>query len=201
MAVLEVERPATTTNLNWREGLPLLVTPRAVLREVRRSDATPLWKVARSPEVSRYSWPAPTTVDKVESFITQAWRERAEGKYACFAVVPRDQTDPAGMLELRSLHPGFLRAELGLLMDPTLWDSAVFQDGMRLVCEFSFKTLGVRRIEIRTSVANTRCNDALTTLGVQQEATMRAAFMHNDQYEDQFLWSLLGETDRLTVTV
>jgi RimJ/RimL family protein N-acetyltransferase len=200
MAVLAVETQIPAAHLNWREGLPLLVTPRVVLREVRRADAADLWRLARSPEVARYSWPAPSTVDKVEGFITRAWRDRSDGKYACFAVVPRDQTAPAGMLELRSLQPAFLRAELGLLIDPALWDSAVFADAMRLVCDFAYKTIGVRRIEIRTSVANAACNAALVALGVHQEAVMRAAFMHDGRHEDQYLWSLMNGTDRLAAT-
>src|SRR5829696_8789374 len=105
MAVPALDTQIPADHLNWREGLPLLVTPRVVLREVRRSDAADLLRLARAPEVARYSWPAPTTVDKVEAFITRAWRDRAEGKYACFVLVPRDQTGPAGMLELRSLQP------------------------------------------------------------------------------------------------
>lgn len=197
MAGLEGGGQEPASPLDWREGLPLLVTSRVVLRELRRSDATPLWRVAQLPDVARHAWPAPATVDGFESFITYAWRERANGKYACFAVVPRDRTEPAGVFELRSLQRGFFRTELGLLLDPPLWGGGAFEDGMRLVSEFCFMTVGVQRIEIRTSVSNAPCNAALERMGVRQEALLRSAFVHQGRFEDEYLWALVKGIDRL----
>ena len=182
---------------NWREGLPLLVTPRVVLREMRRSDAASLWRVSRSPEVARYAWPGPATADVFEAFITRAWRDRTEGKYACFAAVPSEQADPTGIFELRSLQPNFFRAELGLLVDPPMFDTGVFEDAMRLVCGFAFRTVGVRRIEMRVSSTHARCNAALEQLGAKKEATLRAAFPQGRRFEDQYLWSVVSGLDRL----
>jgi RimJ/RimL family protein N-acetyltransferase len=182
---------------NWREGLPLLVTSRVVLREMRRSDAASLWRVSRSPEVARYSWPGPATAEVFEAFITRAWRDRAEGKYACFAAVPSEHADPAGIFELRSLQPNFFRAELGLLVDPPLFGNGVFEDAMRLICGFAFTTVGVRRIEMRVSSTHARCNAALEQLGAKKEATLRAAFPQGSRFEDQYLWSVVSGLDRL----
>jgi ribosomal-protein-alanine N-acetyltransferase len=188
------------SDLNWREGLPLLVSPRVVLRELRRSDAAALWRVARRPEVARFCWPAPSTVEAFESLIAQAWRDRAEGKYTGFAVVPRDRTEAAGLFELRSLQPAFFRAELGLLVEPDAWQSHVFEEGMRLVCDFAFRTLGVQRIEVRSSVEHAACNTALERLGLVREAVLQAAFVHDGRFEDQALWALVNGLDRLAVT-
>jgi RimJ/RimL family protein N-acetyltransferase len=189
-------RASTVSPVNWREGLPLLVSANVVLRELRRADAAALWLVARTPGVGRYSWPAPPTVDAFDSFITQAWRDRTEGKYACFAFVPREQAEPAGVFELRSLQPHFVRAELGMMLAPVVWDDAAFVDGMRVICEFAFNTVGVHRIEIRTPVAHAQCNAALERLGVRREATLRSAFAHDGQFEDQYLWAIVKGLDR-----
>lgn len=187
----------TSSNLNWREGLPLLVTPRVVLRELRRSDAAALWRITRTADVARYCWPPPASVDAFEAYIAQAWRDRSNGKYAAFAVVPRDQTEPTGLFELRSTQPRFVRAELGLLFEPASWTNGVVDDGMRLMCTFAFNTIGVRRLEIRVSVEDARCNEALARLGVHKEALLRSAFMHKGKYEDQHLWSVVLGLDPL----
>jgi ribosomal-protein-alanine N-acetyltransferase len=196
MAGPEVETEVSAT-LNWREGLPLLVSPRVVLRELRRADATPLWHIARSPAIARYSWPAPASIDAFESFVTTAWRERALGKYACFAIVPRGQAEPAGVFELRSLQPGFFRAELGLMIEPALFDNGVFNEGMRLVCDFAVRTVGVHRIEIRSAIDDAACCAALDKLGVKKEAVLRSAFVHCGRFEDQCLWSVVKGLDPL----
>ena len=189
--------PVSLSVPNWSEGLPLLVTPRVVLRELRRADAAALWRLTNAPDVAEYLWPGPPTVEAFEKFISFAWRERTGGKYACFAVVPWDQAEPAGILELRSLQPKFYRAELGLLLDPAMWDNGVFGDAMRLMCGFAFDTIGTQRIEVRSHVADARCNSALETLGLQKEATLRAAYVCNGRTADQYLWSVVRGLDRL----
>jgi ribosomal-protein-alanine N-acetyltransferase len=199
MVALELGPQGLTSRLDWREGLPLMVTPRVVLRELRRSDAADLCRVARSPEVARHSWPSPPTVEAFERFIEWSWAERAAGKYACFGVVPRDQMSAAGLFELRPLQPGFFRAELGFFIDKPLWGSGVFQDGARLMAEFAFSAIGVHRIEVRASVENMRSNAALEKIGAQKEGLLRAAFVHDGQYEDQYLWSLVKGIDQVAV--
>ena len=185
------------SHVNWREGLPLLVSAHVVLRELRRSDAAALWPLARSPEVARYAWPAPASADAFDGFITQAWRERTEGKYAGFAFMPRERTEPAGFFELRSLQPNFVRAELGTLIAPALWADPAYADGVRLICAFGFQTVGIHRIEIRSAVAHAACNAALEALGVRREATLRSAFAQGGRFEDQYLWAIVKGVDPL----
>lgn len=176
-----------------------MVTPRVVLRELRRSDAPALCRVARSPEVARHSWPAPPTVEAFERFIEWSWAERAAGRYTCFGVVPRDSITAAGIFELRPLQPGFFRAELGYFIDKPLWGTGVFHDGARLMVDFAFNAVGVHRIEVRASVANARSNAALQKIGAHKEGLLRAAFVHDGEYEDQYLWSFVNGLDRVTV--
>jgi len=199
MAALELGPQGLTSKLDWREGLPLMVTPRVVLRELRRSDAPALWRVAHSPEVARHTWPAPPTVEAFERFIEWSWAERAAGRYTCFGVVPRDSITAAGLFELRPLQPGFFRAELGYFIDKALWGSGVFHDSVRLIADFAFKAVGVHRIEIRASVGNVRSNAALQKIGAKQEGLLRSAFVHEGVYEDQYLWSLVSGVDRVTL--
>jgi ribosomal-protein-alanine N-acetyltransferase len=199
MVALELGPQGLSSRLDWREGLPLMVTPRVVLRELRRSDAPALCQVARSPEVARHSWPAPPTVEAFERFIEWSWAERAAGRYTCFGVVPRDSITAAGIFELRPLQPGFFRAELGYFIDKPLWGTGVFHDAARLMVDFAFTAVGVHRIEVRASVANARSNAALQKIGAHKEGLLRAAFVHEGEYEDQYLWSFVNGIDRVSV--
>lgn len=186
---------------DWRQGLPLIVTSRVVLRELRHADAPALSALARAPEVSRFSpWPGPSSVDAFEAFVTRAWRERTTGRYACFAVVPSGHTEPAGLIELRSLQPKFYRAEVVPFLGPEIWQDGTCDDVLRLVCEFAFGTVGVQRIEIRTPVAHEASSAAMSRLGVQQEAVLRASFRHDRRFEDQYLWAVVRGLDALAGT-
>jgi RimJ/RimL family protein N-acetyltransferase len=149
--------------------------------------------------VARHSWPAPPTVEAFERFIEWSWAERAAGRYTCFGVVPRDSITAAGIFELRPLQPGFFRAELGYFIDKPLWGTGVFHDGARLMVDFAFNAVGVHRIEVRASVKNARSNAALQKIGAHKEGLLRAAFVHDGEYEDQNLWAFVNGIDRVTV--
>ncbi len=75
------------------------------LRELRMSDAEALLELLTTEEVSRFISPPPTTVDGFERFIAWAQRERAAGRYICFAVVPDGMDTAIGIFQVRQLDP------------------------------------------------------------------------------------------------
>ena len=180
---------------DWRAGLPHLMNDDVTLRELRRSDAAALQRIARCPDVARHTWPAPHDVKAFERFIEWARTERAAGRYVCFGIVPDGATDASGLFELRQMQPGFFRGELGCIMDPTLWGTGLFQAAARLMLEFAFGIVGVHRIEARTSVDNVRSNMAMSRLGARKEGLLRAAFVSDGRHVDQHLWAIVSGLD------
>jgi RimJ/RimL family protein N-acetyltransferase len=183
-----------TISAEWRQGLPELPGERLTLRELRPSDAESLFAELNTPEVRRFMWAPPPNAGAFTQFIDWAQAERATGKYICYGIVPRGETDAAGVFELRQLQPGFLRGELGFVMASRLWGRGLFPEGARLVLDFAFRAVKVHRIEARSAVDNARGNAALQKLGASREGRLRAAFWREDHYIDQYLWSIL-DTD------
>jgi RimJ/RimL family protein N-acetyltransferase len=136
-------------------------------------------------------WAPPPSAAAFEQFIEWARAERATGKYICYGIVPRGEVEAAGVFELRQQQPGFLRGELGFVMDPHLWGGGVFEEGARLVLDFAFRVVKIHRIEARAATDNGRGNSALRKLGARREGRLRAAFWRDEQYVDQYLWSIL----------
>lgn len=196
MSVLELGPLGLASHADWREGLPLMVTDRVMLRELRRQDAPALQRLARCPEIAAHTWPAPEGLDAFERFIELTWDRRAGGRYSVFGLVPARQSAVAGMFELRSLQGEFFRAELAFLLDPQFWGTGVFADAARLVCDFAFDAVGVHRIEARAEVDNDRANGALKKMGATREGRLRSSFLRDGQPVDQYLWSLVNNLDR-----
>jgi len=196
MAALETES-GTAGNCaeHWRAGLPVLITPRLTLREVRLSDAATLHRVARNPAVAQFMWPAPAELDSFERFIEWTWGERAAGRYVGFAIVPKGATAATGLFELRQMQPGFFRAELGFFIDPEYWGTGLFSEAAQLVLDFAFCVVGIHRIEARATVDNIRSNRALHRLGARQEGILRASFVCNGALADQALWAFVRGLD------
>jgi len=178
---------------DWRQALPVLSTGVLTLRELRMSDAAALLELLTSEEVSRFISPPPTTVDGFERFIAWAGRERAAGRYICYAVVPDGMDTAIGIFQVRQLDPTFTTAEWGFAIGRAFWGSGVFMAAARMVIDFSFETVGIHRLEARAAVANGRGNGALAKLGAVKEAILRRSFLRGGRHYDQALWSIVRE--------
>ena len=182
---------------DWREGLPDLRGERVTLRELRTSDAASLYGELTTPEVKRFIWTPPPNVAAFERFIEWTLRERAAGRYVCFAVVPNGIDEAVGLFQVQALDARFDIAEWGFALGCPFWGSGMFVQASRQILDFAFDVLGVRRLEARASVHNGRGNGALQKIGAIREAVLRKSFLHNGQYHDQVLWSIHADEWRL----
>ena len=178
------------TETDWRRTLPVLTGAMVTLRDLRLADAPSLLIMFSIEEVSRFISPPPTTVEGFERFIAWTHRERAAGNYICFGVVPHGMHTPIGIIQVRQLEPSFETAEWGFAVGSAFWGNGMFPDAARLIVEFAFVEVGVRRLEARAAIANGRGNGALRKMGALQEGILRKSFLRNGHYHDQALWAL-----------
>ncbi len=176
----------------WRAGLPVLTGTRLTLRELRREDAPSLFALLTTEEVARFITPPPTTVEGFERFIAWAQKRRVEGRYACFAVVPHGTDTAVGLFQIHLDATGGT-AEWGFALGSPYWGTGLFVDGARLVVDFAFAELGIRRLEARAVVENGRGNSALRKIGAVQEGVLRQAFDRDGEIFDQTLWTILRD--------
>ena len=186
-------QPAETVTSDWRERVPVLTGSKVTLRELEIEDATSLFALLTTEEVSRFISPPPTSVEGFERFITWARSERALGRYVCFAVVPHGMNTAIGLFQLRQIEAGFASGEWGFAIGSAFWGTGMFADGARLVVDCAVETIGVHRLEARAAVINGRGNGALRKIGAVQEGILRRSFTKNGQQLDQVLWSILAE--------
>jgi ribosomal-protein-alanine N-acetyltransferase len=193
MARMPILTGAAITETDWRQALPVLTGSIVTLRELRESDAASLLELLTTEEVARFISPPPTTIDGFERFIQWARRERAAGRYVCYAVVPRGTDTAIGIFQIRELEPGFGTAEWGFALGSPFWGRGVFRDAARLTVEFAFDTIGVHRLEARAAVANGRGNGALAKIGAVKEGVLRRSFQGTGTYLDQALWAIVRD--------
>lgn len=184
---------ATTVTSDWKAQLPVLRAKGITLRELRVSDAASLLALLTTEEVTRFISPPPTTIEGFERFIQWAQRERAAGRYTCFAVVPDGYDTAVGLFQIRQLDPTFGTAEWGFALGSAFWGSGLFAAGAELMIDFAFDVIGVHRLEARAAVENGRGNGALRKLGAVQEGILRKSFVRNGRQLDQALWAILPE--------
>jgi RimJ/RimL family protein N-acetyltransferase len=194
----EVKTPASApaaraTTTDWRQSLPILTGGGVTLRELRLSDAASLVALLSTEEVSRFISPPPSSVDGFERFILWAQRERAAGRFICFGVVPEGSDVAIGLFQLRQMEPTFGTAEWGFALGSSFWGTGVFVAAAKLVADFAFDGVGVRRLEARATVQNLRGNGALNKIGANRECVLPRSFLREDEYLDQALWTIFAE--------
>ncbi len=194
-ATVGISRQGTSTD--WRTGLPVLCARHVTLRELKLSDAPSLLAMLTTEEVKRFISPPPTTVEGFERFIIWTHRQRAEGRYICFAVVPDGFDDAVGLFQVRQLEPSFGTAEWGFAIGSPFWGSGIFVESAALILDFVFDVVGTHRVEGRAAVANGRGNGALRKLGAVQEGILRKSLRRDGLCLDQVLWSILDDDWRL----
>jgi RimJ/RimL family protein N-acetyltransferase len=181
------------TSSDWKQKLPTLTGSMATLRELRLSDAPSLLTMLSTEEVTRFISPPPTSVEGFERFIAWTHRERAAGRYVCFAVVPHGMDTAIGLFQVRQLEPNFSTAEWGFAIGSAFWGTGVFLDAANMVVQFAIEELGTHRLEARAAVGNGRGNGALRKIGASQEGILRKSFLRNGEYLDQVLWTILHD--------
>ena len=188
-----IEPQWTSVDSDWRHGLPTLNGDGITLRELCAEDATALFALLTTEEVTRFISPPPSTVEGFERFIAWTIREREAGRYLCFAIVPEGYGTAVGLFQVRQLDPMFGTAEWGFAIGSEFWGSGLFRTGAELVIDFAFDVIGVHRLEARAATVNGRGNAALRKLGAVQEATLKQSFLRNGKRHDEALWAIIAE--------
>ena len=183
-------QPAAMKTTDWRQALPVLPAGAVTLRELQLSDAASLLKMLTTHEVARFISPPPTSVEGFERFIDWTHRERAAGRYICFGIVPAGLEHAIGIIQVRTLAPGFDIAEWGFAMGSSFWGTGIFQAAAKQVLAFVFTDVGTHRLEARSAILNGRGNGALQKLGATREAVLRRSFLRDGVHHDQVLWSI-----------
>jgi RimJ/RimL family protein N-acetyltransferase len=178
---------------DWRIELPELVGRRVMLREPRAGDATALFSLLSTEEVSRFISPPPSTLEGFERYVSWTHRQRADGHYVCFAIVPVGAEAPIGLIHVRALDLGFATADWGFAIGSEFWGAGLFAEAAELVLDFTFDVLGTHRLEARAALCNGRGNGAMRKLGAEREGILRHSFLRNGEYLDQVLWSILQD--------
>jgi ribosomal-protein-alanine N-acetyltransferase len=171
----------------------VLASDGVLLRQLKPSDAAPLFMLLTTEEVARFITPPPTTLEGFRQFISWALERQRQGKVAFFAVTLRGSDAPVGLFQVRSLDASFTTAEWGFALGSPYWGTGLFPQGAALTQSFAFEQLRVNRLEARSMVVNARGNAALRKVGATAEGLLRQSFEKGGRRHDQYLWSILAE--------
>ena len=172
--------------------LPIINTPRTVLRWISEHDIDSLYEIFSDPQVMRY-WstvPLPNREAAVE-----LQREIVEGneseKMFKWGVALRDSGSVIGTATLFNLNLDNGRAELGYAMGRAYWGKGYMNEALEALVSHAFEVMGLRRLEADVDPRNAASIRTLERLGFQREGFLRERWHVNGEIQDALFYGLL----------
>jgi RimJ/RimL family protein N-acetyltransferase len=162
-----------------------------LLRPWRAEDVPRAAEICRDPEISRWtSVPRPYTEEHARTWIEQTRRdwERGEGE-AAFAVTDAGGGEVLGAIGLRLTGSREGEGSVGYWVAADARGHGVATGALRLVAEWAFRSLGLRRLELVTLPGNEASQRVAEKAGFRREGVLPRHLEHDGEPRDCVLYS------------
>jgi len=172
--------------------LPIITTPRLVLRWISEDDVDSLYEIFSDPQVMRY-WSTVPLVNREAAAELQ--REIVAGieseKMFKWGLAIRDSNTVIGTTTLFNLNLDNGRAELGYAMARAWWGKGYMNEALKALVAHAFEVMGLRRLEADVDPRNAASIRTLERLGFQREGFLRERWHVNGEIQDAIFYGLL----------
>jgi [ribosomal protein S5]-alanine N-acetyltransferase len=173
-------------------SLPVITTPRVVLRWISEDDIDSLFEVFSDPRVMRY-WSSGPLPNREAAADLQ--REIADGNQNNtmfkWGLALRESNKIIGTATLFNLSLSNGRAEIGYAMGSAHWGKGYMNEALRALVEHGFNVMNLRRLEADVDPRNTASILTLERLGFKREGFLRERWHVNGEIQDAFFYGLL----------
>jgi RimJ/RimL family protein N-acetyltransferase len=179
-------------------SLPIIATPRLVLRWISEDDIDALFEIFSDPQVMRY-WSSGPLADRDAAAAMQ--REIADGNHSDtmwkWGIALRDTNTVIGTATLFNLSLSNGRAEIGYAIGRPYWGQRYMNESLSALITHAFEVANLRRLEADVDPRNDRSIRTLERLGFQREGFLRERWHVEGEIQDAFFYGLLRrEWDR-----
>jgi RimJ/RimL family protein N-acetyltransferase len=172
--------------------LPIITTPRVVLRWISEDDIDGLYEVFSDPQVMRY-WSRGPLPDREAAAAMQ--REIAAGNESGtmikWGLALRDSNSLIGTTTLFNLKLDNGRAEVGYAMGSAYWGKGLMNEALQALLLHAFESLKLRRLEADVDPRNAASIRTLERLGFQREGFLRERWHVCGEIQDALFYGLL----------
>lgn len=132
-----------------------------------------------------------TEPEHVEKFIKSTLSNLAEGKGLSSLIIFQDNL--VGIVSYNFLDKNTLTGHLGYWLDKDHNGQGIMTKSVAKMIDIGFNDLGLRKVEIRCGVENTKSRAIPERLGFEEEGTLRNAENIFEKYIDHVIYGLMKD--------
>lgn len=172
--------------------LPVLETPRLILRPLRPEDAEAVFAYASDPEVSRYmTWDQHRSLAESHAFIRTAIDRYSGGRGGDWGIVVRDEGRLIGTAGFFDWDLRHARAEVGYVIARTHWNRGLTTEALKALLGFGFGPMALNRVQAMCVKENVASGRVMEKAGMHYEGTLRQYMSIKGAWVDMRVYSML----------
>lgn len=161
-------------------NLPIIETPRLVLREIEITDAYDMYEYAKLKDVGpNAGWKPHISITETKATIKLFLSKGKYGQPGVFAICLKDTDKMIGTVELHTLSRDF-KAELGYTINPKYWGKGYAGEASKYIIAWGFAELNLKRIECTAFSSNRKSGRVCEKLGLTYEGKRKKGYMLYD---------------------
>ena len=169
-------------------------TERLTLRPFSADDLEGLYAYQSLPEVARFLYWEPRTLEESRTFLRQkmmASTIEKEGDWLVLAVVWRQTGNLMGEVNLQWRSREHRQGEIGYIFNPAFHGKGFATEAAEVVLRLGFEGLDLHRVVGRLDGRNTASARVLERLGMRREAHLKQNEMVKGEWTDEVIYAML----------
>ncbi len=176
------------------DDMPRLETPRLLLRRLEMRDAPDLFDYSRDPQVAKHVlWDAQTSVSEARAYVRYMLRKYRAGEPASWGIEEKETGRVIGTIGYMWYQRENNACEVGYSLARRCWNRGYMTEALTEVIRFSFRELGIHRVEAQHEVDNGASGAVMRKCGMRKEGTLRGRLYNKGRYVDVDLYAILRE--------
>ena len=167
-------------------------TERLTIRRMTLRDADDMFEYSKDPLVAQHVlWDAHSTVSETRSYIRYTLKKYRLGEPTSLAIVLNRSNKVIGTIGFSWYQMENLSAEVGYSLSRAYWNLGIMTEALYALIEFSFRELGMNRIEAQYELSNPASGYVMRKVGMQYEGTLRSRLCNKGKFVDVALYAIL----------
>lgn len=175
-------------------NLPILETPRLILRSMRMSDAQDVYAFSKDPEVTRYVlWEPHRSVSDSRMYLRAMLRQYRSGTPCSYGIVLKATGQLIGTIGFMAYSEENRCAEVGYSIARWLWNKGLTTEALQAVIDMAFRHLNLHRLEAMHDTNNPASGRVMQKCGMRHEGTLRGKVHSRGRFLDVDMYAILRE--------